>query len=345
MAPERDRRFFLLSHPRSASNLLVRMLGLDQQPQVAKRWLNGYFFIESYFLSDKLGLRLKNVMDWTDDERTQMRHAYQGAFDTLQNHVSEAEKEGKIVFVKEHSYLLLEPVHQFKFHYGEDSVTEGPWTLDVHESYGTNLTRSEGNITLLPDEFLDTWNPIFLIRHPALMFPSFYRAMVDVHKMDDREVDDDMWVDMNILMSLYCPRTTYDWYAKRRGKAGDSEDQRDVCPIVVDADDVINHPEVVLKLSDKIGLDRDSLRFTWEAKIIKEDGEINLKSQRMLSTLAASQAVLKDKAAGNIDIDVEAKKWREEFGEKVAENLNRLVRSSMPDYEYLKDKRMRPSQV
>lgn len=48
-----------------------------------------------------------------------------------------------------------------------------------------------------------------------------------------------------------------------------------------------------------------------------------------------------DKTSTNIDIDAEANKWREEFGVEIAGYLDMWVRAAMPDYEYLKDRRLR----
>ncbi|EEP76277.1 predicted protein [Uncinocarpus reesii 1704] len=338
MAPSSPRRILFVSHPRSASNLLVRMLGLDEQPKVAQRWLHGYFYIQMWFLADKLGLRTKNVDDWTEHERFEMRKGYQECFNKVEEHLADAEKEDKIVVDKEHSYYLLEPASQFKFHFGADKVSEPEWMLDIPEKYGPNKTRSEGNITLFSDEYLDSWKPVILIRHPALMFPSYYRAMTDILKMESREIDEGLKKDLDLILSLYCSRNLYDWYAKRLGKS-DPESW----PILLDADDVIGTPEIVLKLSDIMGLDRDSLLFTWGEATVETNGSLSDRVKRMTSTLSASTGVIQTKIAGDLDIDVEARKWREEFGEEVGMHMERWVRAAMPDYEYLREQRLRPS--
>jgi hypothetical protein len=61
----------------------------------------------------------------------------------------------------------------------------------------------------------------------------------------------------------------------------------------------------------------------------------------MLSTLIASDSIQKDMSAANINIDEEARKWKEEFGESHAQKIEKWVRDAMPDYEYLKERRMR----
>ncbi|CAG8975510.1 hypothetical protein HYALB_00012286 [Hymenoscyphus albidus] len=57
----------------------------------------------------------------------------------------------------------------------------------------------------------------------------------------------------------------------------------------------------------------------------------------MLSTLLESYGVRKDKTSDGIDIDVEAKKWCEEFGEESGKDIEKRARDAMPDYEFLKN--------
>ena len=64
-------------------------------------------------------------------------------------------------------------------------------------------------------------------------------------------------------------------------------------------------------------------------------------ARRMISTLTSSSGIMPDKTSTNIDIDAEANKWREEFGVEIAGYLDMWVRAAMPDYEYLKDRRLR----
>jgi predicted transcriptional regulator len=61
----------------------------------------------------------------------------------------------------------------------------------------------------------------------------------------------------------------------------------------------------------------------------------------MLSTLHESTGVVPGKTWDDVDLDTEAKKWREEFNESNAELLEELVRAAIPDYEYLKTKGLR----
>lgn len=112
-------------------------------------------------------------------------------------------------------------------------------------------------------------------------------------------------------------------------------------PIIVDADDLIVEPRISNRLAEAIAIDGTKLKFSW-APIDKEELEkMSAIPRRMLSTLIASDSIQKDMSAANINIDEEARKWKEEFGESHAQKIEKWVRDAMPDYEYLKERRMR----
>ena len=50
--------------------------------------------------------------------------------------------------------------------------------------------------------------------------------------------------------------------------------------------------------------------------------------------------MVKNKAPASVDIDAEVVKWRVEFGDEIAELLEKSTRDSMSDYEYLKANRV-----
>jgi amino acid adenylation domain-containing protein len=218
------RRFYLLTHPRTASNLLVRILALKNQPNVMRRGpLNifGYFFLPAAGDEDRLGLGEKDLQNWSEDDRSKMMQAYQAGFDALEKYAATAEAEGKIAFVKEHAQFMSEPVSRFQFLLGEGSINESPWTVRAPGVYGAGTARSPLNKTLLPDSFLKTWLPTFLIRHPALTFPSQYRAMIDIKVLKgDKESDKQL----PTQLTFHWSRKLYEFYAEYLGsnKAGES---------------------------------------------------------------------------------------------------------------------------
>ena len=187
MAPATSpRRFYLLTSPRTASNLLVKILAPEDQEHILSCEREGYFFMPTipprYHDPKTAG---RHLDEWKTEERSIIWDSYQVSFDDLQKHVESAEQQGKDVFVKEHLYWMLEPVAETKFVYREDSTKEVPWI--VKTPLGVEQSHSPLNKTILLDEFLKTWLPTFLIRHPALAFPSNYRTHIDNWKHRNTE--------------------------------------------------------------------------------------------------------------------------------------------------------------
>lgn len=53
-----------------------------------------------------------------------------------------------------------------------------------------------------------------------------------------------------------------------------------------------------------------------------------------------SSGVLKEKAPEVVHIASEAERWKHEFGDKVANFILKRVHEAMPDYEYLRQRRL-----
>jgi hypothetical protein len=105
-------------------------------------------------------------------------------------------------------------------------------------------------------------------------------------------------------------------------------------------------PKVIMKFCRLVGLDTTKLSFTWMAASEDDLEKMpHTNSKRMQSTLLASTGIMSDKISTNININEEAKKWRQEFNGPEAEELERLVRAAMPDYEYLKERRMKAGEA
>lgn len=211
MESHQPRRVYLITHPRTASNLLVRILALDDQPDVAQHRpgaLGGYFFVAASRLELDLGLREKHIDDWSEDERGQMKEKFQECFDGMEEYVKSAETEGKIAFVKEHGYWLIEPSARMPS--SRQGHEKDHWTMQIPSNYGMESTRSFLNKSIFPDEFLRTWLPTFLIRHPALVFPSQYRAMTDVNSIHPEK---ESTFQLDMVMNFRWIRSLYDYWA------------------------------------------------------------------------------------------------------------------------------------
>lgn len=101
-------------------------------------------------------------------------------------------------------------------------------------------------------------------------------------------------------------------------------------------------PEVIFKFSKLVGLNPTKLKFEWKPATDVELSNLpNDMARRMLSTLTASSGIMIEKTSANIDIDQEAKRWRDEFGQETGGHMERWVRAAMPDYEYMRARRLR----
>lgn len=336
-----QKRFLLITYPRTASNLLLKLLALETQENVliapnggGPHGGNGYFFIQNQMLKGKMGTHGKNMSEWTEDQKKQLEESTQACFEDMEAYAVAAEQQGKIAFVKEHIHFVTEPTAQEKFLFGDKDLEQKPLTVRFPEAYGCEGSRTVGNDTIFPDEFLQTWKPTILIRHPALVFPSYYRACLDLpqFKSTDSQFD--------LFMTFAWQRRLHDWYKKTFDENSGGGDIS--WPVVLDADDIIAEPAVVVKYCEIIGLDPAKLKFEWAPVTEDEKAKIgNPAVERLLSCLLASSGIQKDKVATHIDIDAEAVKWKEEFGEAVGLKLEAWVNNAMEDYEWMKAKRLR----
>ncbi|OCK87876.1 uncharacterized protein K441DRAFT_670004 [Cenococcum geophilum 1.58] len=329
MSSGQSHRLVLISHPRTASNLLIKILNIDEQHEIlpsSRR--TGHIFYPAIKVKFEHGLQAKRVCDWSEEERSTMIQTNQERLNELDEYATRAKNEGKIAFFRDHSISLADPVAQTRFYVGEDSVQEIPWPVKGAGSHGA--LRTSLNNTLLPDEFLKSWRPTFVIRHPALVFPSYCRVL------DAADSSEDEMVREGALVNTYhWTRSLYDCYKNAFAIDG----------IILDAEDIISKPEVLFHYCEKVGIDSSKLRFTWDAKSTIEELAQNkvrdLQHRPFMATMDASSGILQDKAPSHIDIDLEAKKWREEFGERAGAKLEEWVRAAIPDYEYLSSRRLR----
>jgi hypothetical protein len=100
-------RVLLVSVPRTASNLLVKVLNVHQQPNVLTNNTGGYFFHEAY--TTATGELQKPFSEWTDAEKTRIRDIYQRCLGNLEEYSARARSDGKVMFAKEHGFWLYNP--------------------------------------------------------------------------------------------------------------------------------------------------------------------------------------------------------------------------------------------
>ncbi|KAF4153381.1 hypothetical protein CNMCM6069_000947 [Aspergillus lentulus] len=335
-------RLLLISVPRTASNLMLKLLNIPCQKLVTSE-KGGYFFFNAFLKLAWNGRLSIPIEERNEAEKQEIRDAFQEAVDGLEDCSQRAEQEGKIAFAKEHAFWLTNPAAL-----GNRTEDAAAFRPRIPDKYGPSYTFSPLNHTVLPDEYLRTWRLTFIIRHPALAFPSLCRAM-EKFRQNGLLQSEDTIGSQETNLTLKWTRMLYDWCLEHPDLPGK--------PLVVDAQDIIHNPQVMVRYCEETGLNPNALQFEWETKpptVASETETVSVNSpiQKMtnsdfdkaeaimLSTLSASTGIIKDKTPTAVDVEAEAKQWKEEFGEQVAAKLETLVRDAMPDYEYLRSQRI-----
>jgi len=297
------------------------------------------FFKPAYFLAEELKAGARHVDMLSEHERAKLMEGYQSCFDAMDRHISEARSLGRMVLVKEHITFMINPIAKTNFLFHSQNTSQAPWTVDAPQLSSHRLTRSCTNETVLPDEFLRAWKPIFLIRHPALVFPSVYRTLLDLEGPEYAEAQESVF---RLELTLHWTRSLYDWYVEMFRQSGGDEPQSDgPWPLVLEADDILTKPAMLSRFCDIVELDSSKLRFAWPTASDEERASLPSVTQRMKSTLLASSGVITNKTATSLNLDIEAKQWRQEFGETQGAKIEQYVKAALPDYEYMKAKRLR----
>ncbi|KAA6412743.1 MAG: hypothetical protein FRX48_03735 [Lasallia pustulata] len=177
---------------------------------------------------------------------------------------------------------------------------------------------------------MDSLLPIILIRHPALMIPSFYRVASRIHgaRIHGARIDD---AEFPINATLRWSRLVLDYYVARRRSAGR--------PIVIDASSLTG-PDTETLMAEVCriaGLEAQFLQFEWSRPLEEQAGGISEGTKVFREAFLGSTGVLKrGKGTGEVVLPEEVRAWRGEFGDDVAEGILRLVQAAMGDWEYLR---------
>ncbi len=327
----------LITYPRSASNLLVKIVNLPEQQQAVSRESGGYFFFPAAASMNRAGFLYQPGAEWKESETEELRKEYQACCDELQKLLDEARQQDKMAVTKEHAPFLMSPIAVSEFLHGSQTGV-APWKVDVSERYRDTKCPPglQPNPSVLPDEFLLQCQPAFLIRHPALAFPSYYRLVLSFCDGDMAKVEAEMVPYIAIACTLRWTRQLYDWYA-----AAWAALRLEIKNLVIlEADDMLQNPAVILRFCELVGLDREKVQFHWDP-LTKEEQSANPVSAKTRITLHSSSGITKGKSFDGLTIEGEAEKWKKEFGELIGDRIEGWVRAAMPDYTYLVSKKLR----
>ncbi|ESK93850.1 hypothetical protein Moror_13033 [Moniliophthora roreri MCA 2997] len=309
-------RVLIFSHPRSMCNVLFRLLSTHPSftPTVPGPL--------SFLTPSHLGPEFDNCQPepFCSDE------TFQDTFDKLQKSVKEIEKTGTIPLTMEHPYLILpyttlnEKARYQRTYQPLIQVTEGEPALE-------HLPEKK-NPTIFPDRFFfSITSPIITIRHPARMLPSYIRAMSTF----GLPLEADSFLHDMEVQSRYCwERLIFDCF---RVSGRD--------PIIVDGEKFLEDTKgQMYKLCEALGVDESKIEYTWDPTDDRKDGLYSHFPEPVLMAfigiLHGSKGVIGRQAQNErLDLDVEERKWAEEWNEGLAGTIRELVTSSLEDYEYL----------
>ena len=197
----------------------------------------------------------------------------------------------------------------------------------VIEKAKASLCSPRTNPTFLSDNFLASWIPLFLIRHPALSFESWYRAESRACYVD---IKNRSWA---FYTSYQYSRQLYDWYMSKRGSL-----QLAGLPIIVDADDIMEQGPTINKLCELLNMNSQMVLYQWE--ITQPPSDTTYRKASFMSGLWNSTCIDSSRSARGIDLAAKHKEWQDSFGLITADKLRSLVEEAMPDYEYLKSRKV-----
>lgn len=109
-------------------------------------------------------------------------------------------------------------------------------------------------------------------------------------------------------------------------------------PIVIEADDMMEKPPTIETSCDLLGMDKSCIPQTWD--VIKAPDGAGCRELKFMSGYWNSTSIDRSKSSRGLDLVAKTELWREEFGPEIGDELWRLVQAAIPDYEYLKARRI-----
>ena len=186
------------------------------------------------------------------------------AFADLVQETERMEAGRKIAWIKEHTFNCLKP--------------------DVIVKMTKNAGRppdTSTNVTNMSDDFLDSFKPVFLIRHPAIMILSWHRAQKQTLR---EEVGDESF---RVFCSLRWERVVFNPFLSRQGEA----------PLVLDSQRMVANPKALItKLCDKLDLDQIGAQFEWTPVPEEEQEQMDFMRRFFFRDLMTSGQIVSSKA-------------------------------------------------
>lgn len=217
----------------------------------------------------------------------------------------------------------------------------------------TDANAEEENPTVMPTEMLRGFHWTFLIRHPRRSIPSYYRCTIpplsELTGFDEFMPSEAGYDELRRLFDYLLDQGIIG-----PAKAGDeapldealndtSSEQggaRDRCSItVIDADDLLNSPEAILKTYCKeVGIDYSPSMLQWGDEENQQYAAKAFEKWYGFHHDAIDSTCLRPRAGHHKvpTVEAENEEWRKKFGDAAARVIRETVDANVADYEYLK---------
>jgi len=331
--PQKPLRLFVISHPRTVSNLFLKLYSEHPQAHCIPYPFIFLFFREWNKEAIMHTEEDKEIIEKFRDSLSQYAD-HQACLDKLEQDIAEGEQQGKLPMIKDHACFMIQEIVLKGLLERNHPVSPLPKLedkmLDVPEERRAQLTQIPYhdlnaptlNPTVLPDRLCKTLAPVFIIRHPAKQVGSWYRASRFIKVPIDS-------AEFELAVSYKTPRLTFQYYKSLY--AAEESQKESVWPIVIDGDDLINDIEgVTQRFCDTTGLDHAGVIYEWS----QGEAEEPVRGVFM-DALNNSQGIIKNESPKIPSIQEEAIKWEERWGREVAHSLVQYAEKSMEDFEYL----------
>ncbi|KAI1631826.1 P-loop containing nucleoside triphosphate hydrolase protein [Biscogniauxia mediterranea] len=216
--------------------------------------------------------------------------------------------------------------------------TNGTNGINGHKRKGSDGT---GNPTVVPLDILKQFHWTFLIRHPRRGIPSYYRCCIpplsEVTGFSHFMPNEAGYLEL---------RRLFDYLREQKivgpsmaGETNETKEKDDITITVIDADDLLDHPEPVIHAFCR----ETGIPFTPD--MLNWDDEENQKyvSDSFAKWIGFHNDAINSKclsartqAHKAVTDESENEEWRQKYGEEGQKIIRACVDENIPHYEYLK---------
>ncbi|KAI1807956.1 P-loop containing nucleoside triphosphate hydrolase protein [Daldinia bambusicola] len=320
-----DKPVFLATHPRACSTAFERVFMTRRD---TLKCAHEPFGDSYYYGPERIGERYAN-----DEAARESSGFSKTTYRDVLNRLEKDGSEGKRVFIKDMAYYLMPPNSQ-------------PAAIAKSLRKGDDSYAEEGNPTVLPLDVLKKFHWTFLIRHPRRAIPSYFRCCVP--PLDEVTGFKEFLPSEAGYAEL---RRLFDYLREQRivgpavagsesnGDKVDGSGSGGVTITVIDADDLLDHPNDVVKaFCRETGIEFTPDMLTWDdAENQDYVSEAFAKWNGFHNDAIHSKSLTaRTQAHKTVTEESENEEWRQKFGTEAQETIRACVDENIPHYDYLK---------